>query len=595
MALATKEAEIIKVLTDDPVSSISKDVLNFDKYSSVLSEIIMDSEPRFAIGIFGSWGTGKTSLMKMVESKLRDKYADYAVTVWFEAWRYDRDKYLALIPFLQQFLIKLENVSKSKKKWAIVKKGIERTLTALTDSVELSAGYGSNASLKFDIRNFKNSLRSDGSTHIDGQEIQFQEHPTDHMRRAIAKVRKGRGGNDKFRIVVFIDDLDRCTPDKALEVLESIKAFLDIDGIVYLVAMDSHSIDSIVKNKFGKDSAIKGIDYLQKIVQLPFQVPTWIEGLEDDKIINSIVKILNTELKGYSLVHELEKNIPLIIKAVQLNPREVKRFINKVILAQSVFSTDTDPLVVSELICVQALSFHDDWKDFLDIIAPDESRGVFLRHYMKFKDERIPIPKFDDVFPEDGKPTQKGVDFLNEIDRINDELLKESENDDIKSRIGNKNEEIKGFYREYVKQGKGFKKFLETGADMILLEIKKMGKYLTAIEATKHKPDTMKLAYSCWRYPKKDDEFKTKMYAFQVIIDAPKSILEQIEYVIYKLPSWPKDHQIQKVDNRERHFELKELAYGPSTIYAEVKLKGQDNPVTLSHPIILTEEGERLL
>lgn len=54
------------------------------------------------------------------------------------------------------------------------------------------------------------------------------------------------------------------------------------------------------------------------------------------------------------------------------------------------------------------------------------------------------------------------------------------------------------------------RQFLEAGADMILSEINKMEKYLTAVDATKHKADTIKLAYSCWRYAKKDKEFKRK-------------------------------------------------------------------------------------
>jgi predicted KAP-like P-loop ATPase len=70
--------------------------------------------------------------------------------------------------------------------------------------------------------------------------------------------------------VVFVDDLDRCTPEKALEVLESIKAFFDIKGIVYVIGMDSASIDHIINQKYGKNSKIKGIDYLDKIVRLPF-------------------------------------------------------------------------------------------------------------------------------------------------------------------------------------------------------------------------------------------------------------------------------------------------------------------------------------
>ncbi len=252
----------------------------------------------------------------MIEAKLEEKYKDYVLSVWFEVWRYDRDKYMALIPFLRQLSIKLENqptsntgtgTSSPSNKWVTIKKGVERTLRAMSDSVDQSLGIGSFASAKLDIMSFKNSLDSDGSTKVDGETIQFYEHPTDHLRWAIDKVRNSGNESKKVRIVIFVDDLDRCTPDKDLEVLESIKAFLDIDGIVYVIAMDSSSIDSIIGNKFGPGTKVTGIDYLQKIVQLPFQVPTCflnrqaLELLKLGKIEDAIVyldKILEIDEKN---------------------------------------------------------------------------------------------------------------------------------------------------------------------------------------------------------------------------------------------------------------------------------------------------------
>lgn len=105
----------------------------------------------------------------------------------------------------------------------------------------------------------------------------------------------------------------------------------------------------------------------------------------------------------------------------------------------------------------------------------------------------------------------------------------------------------------------------------------------------------LQLGYSCWRSPNKDQEGK-KMYTFHVIIDVPDNIFNLIEYVIYKLPpSWPKPNQIRKIDDRSTCFGMKELAYGPSTIHADVKIKAQDKLVTISHTITLTETGPRLV
>lgn len=57
-----------KVLVDDPATNPS---LGFDDYASTLADVIQTSTPRFAIGIFGSWGSGKTTLMRAIEDRLR--------------------------------------------------------------------------------------------------------------------------------------------------------------------------------------------------------------------------------------------------------------------------------------------------------------------------------------------------------------------------------------------------------------------------------------------------------------------------------------------------------------------------------------------
>ena len=123
----------------------------------------------------------------------------------------------------------------------------------------------------------------------------------------------------------------------------------------------------------------------------------------------------------------------------------------------------------------------------------------------------------------------------------------------------------------------------------------------TALAADKHKKDTvteadLQLAYSCWRSPNKDQEFGRKMYTFHVLVEASPIILDRIEYVTYKLPPAWEANQIKTIgkEGRSTCFEMKELAWGASTINADVKIEGQDKLVALSHPIILTKTGPRL-
>ncbi|MDV6347095.1 pYEATS domain-containing protein [Nitrosomonas sp. Is35] len=101
------------------------------------------------------------------------------------------------------------------------------------------------------------------------------------------------------------------------------------------------------------------------------------------------------------------------------------------------------------------------------------------------------------------------------------------------------------------------------------------------------------LIHSSWRYPKKDAEYKRPMYTFHVVIQATDEVLDRIESVKYSLhPSYP--NPIQIVTDRKSRFKLKELAWGESSVRAEIKIKEQEQTIKLSRYINLTQSGPRI-
>ena len=123
---------------------------------------------------------------------------------------------------------------------------------------------------------------------------------------------RGEQETKNLKLVIFIDDLDRCTPEKALELLESIKTFFDIEGIIYVIGMDPKSIDSIISVKYGKESKINGLEYLQKIVQLPFSIPLW-SSTDVTNTIKEMIRIWTFSVNNEKLLEQT--NIELIIKS----------------------------------------------------------------------------------------------------------------------------------------------------------------------------------------------------------------------------------------------------------------------------------------
>ena len=128
-----------RIITDEP----TKEAEDFREYSRRLSKIIINSKPRFTVGIYGDWGTGKTTLMQMIQEEIDKNYSDKLETIWFDSWRYEREEYSAMIPLLRTIILTLHDVivksndNNNKKK--ILQK-VQKGLTKMTKAVISNTG-----------------------------------------------------------------------------------------------------------------------------------------------------------------------------------------------------------------------------------------------------------------------------------------------------------------------------------------------------------------------------------------------------------------------------------------------------------------------
>jgi hypothetical protein len=218
------------------------------------------------------------------------------------------------------------------------------------------------------------------------------------------------------RVVVFIDDLDRCSPKTVLEVFESTKVFLGIKGFVYIIGLSHETIAKLITSEYVK-SGIKGEQYIRKIIQIPVMIPEWntidikqlIQRLLDDRQIDP----------GYSKV--VKENDDLISTAVEENPREVKRFINNFMLSYEIYSSD-ERVKSNELLAVQALKVR--WNPFYKYVSSDRRFRDILKAYI-------------DVTTQSTEERQKFFDWLGKrdlpneyVDMIN-RLNKDSQEQDL--------------------------------------------------------------------------------------------------------------------------------------------------------------------
>jgi hypothetical protein len=432
-----------KIIPDE--SNLEAIAGEFNEYAISLADAIENSSPRFSIGIFGGAGTGKTTMIRLIRRQISEY--DNILTVWFNPWRYERERYLGVIPFLRSLKIELVNKYRNDPLagrsrdgiWKEVEAGVERAFNAFIESIGTTVIPEENKPRQKSLGERLDPFKGDSYMRINSQTIYYYAHFSDFLSVALNKARLGR---PDLRIVVFVDDLDRCTPEKAMEVLDSIKSFFTIDGIVWVIAMNINTVDELLRARYGDRSLLTGLDYVASLIQLSFQIPSW----NRKSLLEAVHLYASTYIQNSDLADVIIKNAVLLTYSVT-----TPRFINSIIIANTVYSYH-----IEELIAIQALRFRPEWSRFLELITPDEIRKKFLYTYKKLKDEGITITKGEEL----------------------DKLFESSPN----ARSLFKDEGILEIYRNLVDSGEDLRWFLDAGAFEILLHIEKIEDYERSLQ-----------------------------------------------------------------------------------------------------------------
>ncbi len=333
------------------------DALDFSPYVNTLVDIITSPQTQtpLTVGVFGTWGSGKTSLMRMVNKQLPKSFR----ASWFDAWMYSREEdiwrtfLLHVLGTLKDALPKEKTADLDKLtdledalyqpvdhegktgdltiEWGKLGKGVAESAVQVGLAF-LPGGTTLNDLLK-ELRKAEKSEEAIGKivsafhrertrVHIDQIRLleQFQQHFGELAEEYLIK--------KNLRLVVFIDDLDRCLPEKAVDILEAIKVFVDTPGCIFVIGMDQEVIAHGVEVKYrdlslqtpSEDgqphSMINGGRYLEKIIQLPFQIPP-ISQTDLGKFVRGLMD------------NWPHKDCPLVFaEAFNNNPRQIKRTVN---------------------------------------------------------------------------------------------------------------------------------------------------------------------------------------------------------------------------------------------------------------------------
>ena len=338
----------------------------FDSLSNTISNIIRNSIPHFTIGLYGEWGTGKTTLMKSIERNLvgNDGYqkGQKILPIWFNAWKYEREENLATVSLLKTVGYAMMDHEKYDGLSKTIFKGLTTVSKDLMQQIAMqvvSNKQEDNEKEFNDKMNYVNKLYRE-SVYYQGQ---------DKIKEQIQLIREE---DSDYRVVIFIDDLDRCSPIKALEVLESIKLFLDMEGFVFVIGLSHKTVTQLITNAY-KTTGVKGDDYIKKIIQIPIKIPSWSKESIVDLINNSVCPKLNSDYTRF-----LRQNSGMVARVVDYNPRQLKRFINNVIIAFETFASNkgSPDIHFNEIFLVKILK--SEWPKFYQAFVDNKDFRVAI-------------------------------------------------------------------------------------------------------------------------------------------------------------------------------------------------------------------------
>ena len=266
------------------------DYLNYLELAEVVSEILLDRRMRpVSVGVFGTWGTGKSTLLNLIESQIRREASEQVIVIRFDAWLYQGydDARAALMEVIARTLY--EAAKDDENLLDLAKRLLARvnTLRTLGFGIELVAAFhgfpllgaasraveGVRKIVKGDPSPKDTQAVADGSKEflklIDPANAQTPPKEIDAFRQEFSELLEKL---DKT-LVVFVDNLDRCLPAQAIHTLEALRLFLFMEESAFVVAADEEMVRDSVRKHFEGASERHITDYLDKLIQVPVRVP----------------------------------------------------------------------------------------------------------------------------------------------------------------------------------------------------------------------------------------------------------------------------------------------------------------------------------
>ncbi len=403
------------------------DILFYEPYAQIISDIAQDPAYKpLTIGVFGVWGAGKSTLLKLIKDKIPEsgkgksiKEIKKNICISINAWSFEgyEDAKVAVMESLLRELHEKapkglgEKITGLLKKLNIFKLSTKAVSVAAPIAASIAAGNplplvlglsGSATDIGESIKNVSTAVQSLHDDYMKPETSSTEDSIVNNIRKFRSEFEQALVEADIDNVIVLIDDLDRCQPDRIIETLEAIKLFLSVKKTVFVIAVDDKVIQYAIKKKYPpleNMSVDLDKEYIEKIIQLPIYIPdlsnkdienylmllvaqqycsaddfaALIKKLRDEKVRISEAVIDTAKLteltkdyniaspEEYKMTAQIIDGIKEIISGnLKGNPRQAKRFLNTFItkrkLAFLYYKEDEiNPKVLAKLLVLQKI------------------------------------------------------------------------------------------------------------------------------------------------------------------------------------------------------------------------------------------------
>lgn len=261
----------VEVSDADPFAN---DWLERKGFADQLTNIIENNKQgEVVIGLSGQWGEGKTTFVRMWQKHMENK--DIA-SIYFDAFEYDylEDVFLSLAIEIYNYAkvngltAKEDYLNKSKNTYHLLQAMIAKTPPINIDS-SLQEKLVDNASQPFDIAKI---IKDNLNFSLDNafEQALRQKEVFKDFKKSLSQLATQASSQD-IPLVIIIDELDRCKPSFAVEVLEKIKHLFLVEGVIFVLSMHHEQLEESIKKVYGQN--IDAHTYLQKFIDYPTRLP----------------------------------------------------------------------------------------------------------------------------------------------------------------------------------------------------------------------------------------------------------------------------------------------------------------------------------